>query len=180
MLLYIFFGSTPTVRRMRSAMLPPSRRMPISRCSVPIIGEPMRAASDTASSTTPLARGRQPLRRRGSGKAGTHAPAQDGENHLIGQAVLREDAVGKPLLLAQQTQQQVLRADVAVAQLLGGLLTQSQRLFGAGVNLFSFIIVIHSFHVGLCRADYSCGRERSSSRSLAASSYRSSRTAASS
>ena len=60
MLLYIFFGSTPTVRRMRSAMLPPSRRMPISRCSVPIIGEPMRAASDTASSTTPLARGVSP------------------------------------------------------------------------------------------------------------------------
>ena len=36
MLLYIFLGSTPMVRRMRSAMLPPSRRMPISRCSVPI------------------------------------------------------------------------------------------------------------------------------------------------
>ena len=34
--LYRFRASTPAVRRMRTAMLLPSRRMPASRCSVPI------------------------------------------------------------------------------------------------------------------------------------------------
>ena len=33
---YIFRGSTPTVRRMRTAILLPSRSRPISRCSVPM------------------------------------------------------------------------------------------------------------------------------------------------
>ena len=58
--LYILLGSTPTVRRMRRPMLPPSRRMPISRWAVPMALLPMRAASDTASSTTLLARGVRP------------------------------------------------------------------------------------------------------------------------
>ena len=34
--LYSFLGSMPTVRRMRRAMLLPSRSSPISRCSVPM------------------------------------------------------------------------------------------------------------------------------------------------
>ena len=59
-LAYIFRGSTPTVRRMRTAMLLPSRSSPISRCSVPIYPAPIRWDSPTASSMTLLARGVRP------------------------------------------------------------------------------------------------------------------------
>ena len=58
--LYILLGSTPTVRRIRRPMLPPSRSRPISRWAVPMVLLPMRDASDTASSTTLLARGVSP------------------------------------------------------------------------------------------------------------------------
>ena len=53
-------GSAPAVRRARTAMLFPSRRIPESRCSVLTYRSAQRCASSTASSTTLRARGVSP------------------------------------------------------------------------------------------------------------------------
>ena len=57
---YNRFGSVPEAASSRTAMLPPSRSSPSSRCSVPMQGLAKRIASATASSTALRARGVSP------------------------------------------------------------------------------------------------------------------------
>ena len=101
-------------------MLPPSRSKPISRWAVPMALLPMRDASDTASSTTLLARGVRPW-------LGA-AP----ETPLPTLRCSTEHAVGDALLLTDQAQQQMLGANIAVAQILGSLLAQTQNFLCTG------------------------------------------------
>ena len=79
-----------------------------------------------------LGTGSQPLTGRGAGHPLAHAALQHGAHHLIGDAILRQHAVGDALLLADQAQQQMLGAHVAVAHLLRRFLTQTQGLLGPG------------------------------------------------
>ena len=61
-----------------------------------------------------------------------HGALHDLHRHLRGEACLRQDGVGRPLLLPQKAQQQMLRAHVAVAQLSRRLLAQPQGLLRSG------------------------------------------------
>ena len=79
-----------------------------------------------------LGPGRQPLAGGSAGHAMSHAALQNGAHHLIGNAELGQHPVRDALLLADQAQQQVLRAYVTVAQLLGGLLAQTQSFLCTG------------------------------------------------
>ena len=79
-----------------------------------------------------LGPGRQALTGGSAGDAVAHAALQHGAHHLVGDAELGQHPVGDALLLADQAQQQVLRTHVAVAQLLCGLLTQTQSFLCAG------------------------------------------------
>ena len=82
-----------------------------------------------------LGAGRQTLAGCRAGHALAHAALQHGADHLIGHTELGQHAVRHAVLLAEQTQQQVLGADVAVTQLLGGLLTQAQSFLCTGGEL---------------------------------------------
>ena len=79
-----------------------------------------------------LGAGRKTLTGRGAGHALAHAALQHGADHLIGHAELGQHAVRHAVLLADQTQQQMLGAHVAVTQLLRRFLTQSQSFLCTG------------------------------------------------
>ena len=79
-----------------------------------------------------LGAGRQALAGRGAGNALAHAALQHGADHFIGDAELTEHAVRHAVLLADQTEQQMLGAHVAVTQLLGSLLAQTQNFLCTG------------------------------------------------
>ena len=73
-----------------------------------------------------LGTGRQALTGRVAGGALSHVMPQDTGDHLVGEAVFGQHAVGNALLLTQQTQQQMLTAYVIMAHILGGFLRQTQ------------------------------------------------------
>ena len=79
-----------------------------------------------------LGAGRKTLTGRGAGHPLAHAALQHGAHHLVGDAILRQHAVGDALLLADQAQQQMLGANVAMAHLLRRFLAQTQGLLGPG------------------------------------------------
>ena len=73
-----------------------------------------------------LGAGRQALTGRVAGGALSHVMPQDTGDHLVGEAVFGQHAVGNALFLPQQTQQQMLAAYVIMAHILGGFLRQTQ------------------------------------------------------
>ena len=85
--------------------------------------------------------GRQALAGRVAGGALSHAALEDTGDHLVGETVFGQHPVGDALLLPQQAQQQMLAAHIAMAQILGGLLRQTQGFFRTG----SEFILIHQW-----------------------------------
>ena len=62
----------------------------------------------------------------------THAPLYDACHHLIGEAVLRQHAVGKTLLAAEKAEKEMLTAHIAVTQFLCRLLGEAQDFLCVG------------------------------------------------
>jgi len=75
--------------------------------------------------------GREPLRGRRARVAAPGGAHDQVAQHRFGQAGLRQRAVGKASAVAQQREQQMLAADVPVAQLQRGVLRKAQHIFRA-------------------------------------------------
>ena len=85
--------------------------------------------------------GRQALTGGVAGGALSHAALEDTGDHLVGETVFGQHPVGDALLLPQQAQQQMLAAYIAMAQILGSLLRQTQGFFRTGGEF----ILIHQW-----------------------------------
>ena len=80
--------------------------------------------------------GAEPLGGIGAHDAAARGAHDQIAHHVLGQARLLQRAAGNAAVLAQQRQQQVLAADIAVSQLTGCLLCQAQHILRLRAELF--------------------------------------------